>query len=196
VPISAEQLAANRANAARSTGPRTPEGKARSAPFVPMTPDMAGNGDIEITRAQNRNYALADGFHRMVRQANSWSLFLRYQAQAERHYRRAVEEFDRLKALLGELPNEPILEVQPEETETTCAPPDEPISEGQADQPALSGLSKPHRCAHSNSSPRRVVSERCRRTKRTLPAPLDRLYPPVQQNRDMRLSNRAGVILR
>ena len=84
--------------------------------------------DIEITRAQNRNYALADGFHRMVRQAPSWSLFLRYQAQAERHYRRAVEEFDRLKALRAELPNEPIWEAQPEEDETTYVPPDEPIS--------------------------------------------------------------------
>src|SRR5499425_1840151 len=30
-PISEKQLAANRANAAKSTGPRTPEGKARSA---------------------------------------------------------------------------------------------------------------------------------------------------------------------
>ena len=191
MPISDAQLAANRANAAKSTGPRTPEGKARSAcnsrshgftastfavvrledlnevdlkadltavyqpvnsqelfalermaltqqamlraarlesglfttcldmalageghPFTPMTPELVGNGDlsldIEITHVQNRNYALADGFHRMVRQANSWSLFLRYQAQAERHYRRAVEEFDRLKSLRAELPNEPI----------------------------------------------------------------------------------------
>jgi hypothetical protein len=215
VPISEEQLAANRANAAKSTGPRTPEGKARSAqnarahgftastfavvrledlnevahlkadltavyqpvnsqelfalermaltqqamlraarlesglfttcldaavngdghPFTPMSPDLAGDGDlsqdIEITRAQNRNYALADGFQRMVRQANGWSLFLRYQAQAERHYRRAVEEFDRLKALRAELPNEPILELQPEENATTCAPADEPISTPQ-----------------------------------------------------------------
>ena len=178
MPVSEKQHAANRANAAKSTGPRTPAGKARSSqnarthgftastftvarledlqevahlkadltalyqpvnsqeifaldhmaiaqqtvlraarleaglfttcldmalnddetPITPMTPHLAGNGDlsldIEITRAQNRNYALADGFHRMVRQANSWSLFLRYQAQAERHYRRAVEEFD------------------------------------------------------------------------------------------------------
>jgi hypothetical protein len=103
-------------------------------PFVPMTPDLAGNGDlsldIEITRAQNRNYALADGFHRIVRQPNSRSLFLRYQAQAERHYHRAVavEEFDRPKSLRAELPNEPILEVQPEENATTCAGADEPIS--------------------------------------------------------------------
>src|SRR5882762_2181399 len=214
-PISEKQRAANRANAARSTGPRTPEGKARSArnsrshgftastfavvrledlnevahlkadltavyqpansqelfavermaltqqamlraarlesglyttcldaaldgegrPFIPMTPDLVGDGDlsldIEITRAQNRNYALADGFHRMVRQANSWSLFLRYQAQAERHYRRAVEEFDRLKSLRAELPIEAILGVQPEEKEPTSAPPDEPISPPQ-----------------------------------------------------------------
>jgi len=209
MPISEEQLAANRANAAKSTGPRTPEGKARSArnsrahgftastfavvrleelnevahlkadltalyqpvnsqelfaiermaltqqamlraarlesglftacldtaldgqgnSFIPMSPGLVG--DIEITRAQNRNYALADGFHRIVRQSNSCSLFLRYQAQAERHYRRAVEEFDRLKSMRAELPNEAILDSQPEETVTTCAPPDEPISSSQ-----------------------------------------------------------------
>ena len=34
-PISAKQLAANRANAARSTGPTTPQGKARSAQNAP-----------------------------------------------------------------------------------------------------------------------------------------------------------------
>jgi hypothetical protein len=209
MPITEKQLAANRANAAKSTGPRTPEGKARSArnarshgftastfavvrledlneiarlktdlttvyrpvnsqeefaldrmaltqqamlraarlesglftncldlalndngtAIAPMSPELAGDGDIEITRAQNRNYALADGFHRMARQpANTWALFLRYQAQAERHYRRAVEEFDRLKRLRPELPNEPILEVQPEENAPACTPPEEPIS--------------------------------------------------------------------
>jgi hypothetical protein len=211
MPISEKQLSANRANAAKSTGPRTPEGKSRSSqnarkhgftastfavvrledidevarlradliavyqprnsqelfalermaltqqtmlraarlesglfttcldmaldpngnPLTPMSPDLVG--DIEITRAQNRNYALADGFHRTVRQDNSWPLFLRYQAQAERHYRLAVEEFDRLKALRTELPKEPISEVQPEENETTCAPPDEPISPSPPD---------------------------------------------------------------
>ena len=201
-PISGRQFAANRANAQRSTGPRTPEGKARSArnarkhgftassfsvvrleeldeiarlkddlvalyqpvnsqelfaverialaqaallriarleaglftaaldealsardqPLILM--DDALTADIEITRAQNRNYALAFGFHRMARQANSWSLFLRYQAQAERLYRRAIEEFERLKARRAESPNEPISDTEPEQTEAT-SPADE-----------------------------------------------------------------------
>ncbi len=157
MPTSDKQLAANRANAAKSTGPRTPEGKARSArnarthgftastftvvrledldeiarlkhdavavykpvnsqelfaleqmaisqqtilraarleaglftaclqtalddndiPFSPMSPALAGDGDIEITRAQNRNYALGSGFHGMAKQANSITLMLR-----------------------------------------------------------------------------------------------------------------------
>jgi hypothetical protein len=187
-PVSEKQLAANRANATQSTGPRTPEGKARSAgnarkhgftaatfavvrledlnevdhlkadlvavyqpvnaqelfaverialaqqallraarleaglfttclntvldssgqPFIPMSQELVGDGDIEVTRAQNRNYALAEGFERMTRTANTWSLFLRYQAQSERLYRRAVEDLERLQALRPNLPNEPI----------------------------------------------------------------------------------------
>ncbi len=31
-------------------------------PFTPMSQELAGDGDIEITRAQNRNYCLAEGF--------------------------------------------------------------------------------------------------------------------------------------
>jgi hypothetical protein len=54
-----------------------------------MDPVIAGDGDIEVTRAQNRNFLLGDGFHRMARESNSFTLLLRYQAQAERHYRRA-----------------------------------------------------------------------------------------------------------
>ena len=185
-PVSQKQIAANRANAARSTGPRTPEGKARSAQnackhgftassfavirleeldevarlkddlvavyqpansqelfaveriaiaqqallraarlesglftycidealdrttgdlFTPMSEQLAGDGDIEITRAQNRNMAVATGFHKMAMRAKTWTLFLRYQAQTERLYRRAVEDFERLRSLCQ---NEPI----------------------------------------------------------------------------------------
>jgi hypothetical protein len=92
-----------------------------------MTPAIAGDGDIEVTRAQNRNFLLGDGFHRLARESNSFTLLLRYQAQAERHYRRAIEEFDRLKALRGELPNEPIVEPDLEQTKTTYPdPPTDP----------------------------------------------------------------------
>ena len=84
--------------------------------------DELVNDDHEITMAQNRNYLFAEGFHRINKYSNSWALFLRYQAQSERIYRRAVEEFERLRALRNKLPNEPILEAQPEPNETTCPP--------------------------------------------------------------------------
>jgi hypothetical protein len=62
---------------------------------------------------------------------NTWSLFCAIRPRPKRHYRRAVEEFNRLKALRAKLPNEPILEVQPEESEPSYAPPDKPISTRQ-----------------------------------------------------------------
>ncbi len=212
-PVSPKRLAANRANAAQSTGPRTPEGKARSArnsvkhgfaasafavvrledvhevdhltadlvavyqpansqellalqrmaiaqqsilraarlesglfttclnetldsndhPSLPMNAQLEGDGDIEITRAQNRNYLLGEGFLRLARQSNGWTLFLRYQAQAERQYRRALEDFERIKALrpnlptqdlpTNNLPNEPISPPQPQHPSTTYTAP-------------------------------------------------------------------------
>ena len=192
-PLSPKQLAANRANAALSTGPRSPEGKSRSAqnsrkhgftastftvvrleeldevarlredaiafyqplnsqelfaverialaqqsilraarleagtgtnclneafdgggrPSVTMS-SLLINENNEITRPQNRNYLFAEGFHRLAKESNSISLMIRYQAHAERQYRRAIEEFDRLKALRNEIPNEPIQDTQPE----------------------------------------------------------------------------------
>jgi hypothetical protein len=53
---------------------------------------------------------------------------MRYKVLTEREYRRALEDFDRLKALRHELPNEPISDIQPEPNETTCGPsPTDPI---------------------------------------------------------------------
>jgi hypothetical protein len=94
-----------------------PEGE----PMHLMSPELAGNGDIEITRVQNRNFVLGEGFHRATQKPHTWALFLRYQAQAERRYRRAIQEFERLRALRPELeaeeteiPNEPNFPPQPE----------------------------------------------------------------------------------
>ena len=168
-PISEKRLAANRANAARSTGPRSEEGKARSAQnalkhgitaakfAVPELdePDAFANlradavalyqpsnsqelfaverivlaqlallrcaaleaslysasleeppapEDAPEPSAGNRQAALGRGFQR---QLASWSLFLRYQAQTERQYRRAIEDLERLKMIPQDLPNEP-----------------------------------------------------------------------------------------
>lgn len=227
-PISDKQLAANRANAQRSTGPRTPEGKTRSAqnarkhgftastfaivrleeldeiahlksdliavyqpinsqelyaierialaqqmmlrgarleaglftdcldevlsgdgqPVILLNQEITG--DIEVTRQQNRNFLLGEGFHRLARKSNCWSLALRYQAQAERMYRRAIEEFERLKRLRPDLPNEPISGMEPEENQAT-SPDDEtnpeplpasPLPEPEA--PAVDQTQSPH----------------------------------------------------
>ena len=233
-----KRRAANRANAARSTGPRTPEGKARSAQnavkhnfaatsfavirledieeigrlkadlvavyqpvnsqemialervaiaqqalfrvsrlesgfftqcmndalgrhghdFFPMTEDMVSD-DIQVVQAQNRNYALANGFERLAKFSNSFTLFLRYQAQTERLYRRAIEDFERLKALRGELPNEPILTTEPELNQPDAADETNPIvaaSEASRIPGPASDASEASPASHNPQSPPRV----------------------------------------
>ncbi len=209
-PISKARLAANQANAQKSTGPRTAAGKARSAAnacqhgftgvnfaivrledpaeidnlkadliatykpvnnqemwaverialaqnsifrayrlesglgtsclnesldrrsgnlLVTMNPEMIGTGHwtnveaVDITRAQNRNYAFATGFDRFTQKSTSWSLLLRYQAQAQHNYRRAVEDLDRLRAMRDELAVEQSLcEQPPAQPSPLCTP--------------------------------------------------------------------------
>jgi len=209
--VSDKQRAATRANAANSTGPRTPEGKARSAqnarrhgftasvfavvrlegpqavahlkadlvaayqpvnsqeliaierlaiaqqclfraaalesglfstclnisigdenhPVAVLHPDLTR--DLEVTRLQNRNILLAEGFQRMTyKKSPTWELFLRYQFQCERHYRRAIQDFDRLKTLRSEMPNKPIFDPHPEENESLADPETNPFPDSEA----------------------------------------------------------------
>jgi hypothetical protein len=117
-----------------------------------MNPEMAGDGDIQITRCQNRNFALGEGFHQMNQKPHTWTLFLRYQAQAERQYRRAIEEFERLRALrpeleeeqIEEIPNEPNLAPQPESNQPDPIPETNPIPDvGQTPRSARVPLDPP-----------------------------------------------------
>jgi len=180
--ISEKQLAANRVNAAKSTGPRTDAGKLRSsqnamkhglaaenftvvrledpseltqlhehlvAAYKPVNSqerfaierialaqhslrrascleaglftdsfnqtcrpfgneyfsDHLDHG-IKVAPGQCHNLGIAAGLRAIAQQTNSFSLFLRYQAQAERNYQRAIAEFERLKALRSELAHE------------------------------------------------------------------------------------------
>jgi hypothetical protein len=210
-PASAHQIAVNRANAAKSTGPTSPEGKDRSSqnavkhgltasrftvvrvedraeleelranllhcyrpvnsqelealdcmararlsmrraaqleaslfttsinqawadPRVYMEPDLERN--IAVSVDQNRGYYLAEGIRLFAKESNGLSLMLRYQAHAERQYRRALEEFERLKKLRPEMPNEPISEspfpgeLKPNQAVTPLDP-DSPIPDPQ-----------------------------------------------------------------
>ncbi len=188
------RAAANRANAARSTGPRTPEGKARSAqnarkhgftasdftvprleehdeiarlradlfalyqpqnsqerfalermaiaqqmilraarlesglfaeavnvsianprPHPVILRGLPGHAETGVTTGQHANFVLAEGFARIhEKKSTAFSMLLRYQAQAERFYRRALEEFLRARAEAPGLP-EPLAEPLPED---------------------------------------------------------------------------------
>ena len=223
LPVSENRLAANRANARKSTGPRTTEGKARSAqnavkhgftgsafavvrfedrdeisklkadavdfyqprnsqemfavecialaqadmrrlrrieaglfttafdsvvdrsgrPFTPMSADMC-EGDLAVTIAQNRNYAMAEGFRRMVCESNVWALLIRYQAHAERQYRRAIEDFERIRAHRDDSPNEPISLTQPPETEQLATPDDLNLHIPELENPLYPSPHPPH----------------------------------------------------
>ena len=87
-----------------------------------MNAEFVGDGDIEITHAQNRNLAFAEGFQRMVSRSDVWTVFLRYQAQAERNYRRAVEEFERVRKLRGQLCGQPAPAPASEASPAVCRP--------------------------------------------------------------------------
>jgi len=232
------RIAANRANARKSTGPRTPEGKARSSqnarkrpfnpdpfavvriedrgelaarvadamatyqpinsqerdaveriaiaqhsmrrlaileagfftncldqamegparPFVLQQPELTNGIDIPLD--QHRAYWLAFGFNRYTGQSNIAATILRFQAQAERLHRRAVEDFHRLLKLRDVLPPEkheasepnpePVAAPQPTENAVAPAaasPPAQPQNEPNA-KPSPLPLTAPSREPH------------------------------------------------
>jgi hypothetical protein len=108
---------------------------------VPGVPPIMKNREItnsrQITGSQNHNYWMASGFHQMLTKSSDWQLLLRYQAQCERMGRRATEEFERLRALRGVLPEQTLIEpepapeaVMPPPPQATIAdPPDLPVPE-------------------------------------------------------------------
>jgi hypothetical protein len=122
---------------------------------------------VAVTRGQNHAFWLAFGFNCYSRQSNIAATFLRFQAQAERLYRRAVEDFHRLLKLRGQLPpeqyeepNEPNVEPipTPQPTGKTESPiPEPPISEPPNEpnaDPSPEPVVAPRRDPHPEDSPR------------------------------------------
>jgi hypothetical protein len=237
MPVSPNRVAANQANARKSTGPKTPEGKARSSQNArkhPFNPDpfaivriedraaistlvadgvpsgpatyqpinsqerdaverialakhsmrrmsvleagfitncldqaMSGPADpfilnrselangIDIPLEQHRAYWLAFGFNSFTRQSNIAATFLRFQAQAERLHRRAVEDFHRLLKLRGQLP--------PEKYEEPIEPNIAPQPEENTAPPVSAQISKPENeptaepSSESHNDPRPIL---------------------------------------
>jgi hypothetical protein len=111
----------------------------RERPLMEMDPDMYGGG--EPGREQVRNYLLAEGFRRSVGNSNAMHLCIRYSAQSERLHRRAIEDFDRIKALRqqndgSEPPSEPLPDqtnpIPPEPLQTEPLTPSDPTLEPPA----------------------------------------------------------------
>jgi hypothetical protein len=61
-----------------------------------------------------------------MRQSQDVLVFLRIQAQTERLYHRAAEDFERIRKLRKELANQPIFEPEPEETKPVDSPKNKP----------------------------------------------------------------------
>jgi hypothetical protein len=80
------------------------------SPRILQNPELT-NG-LQVTAGQNHNYWTAAGFSQLSRKSD-WQFFLRYQAQAERLYRRALEEFERIRALRGILPEQNLAQPEP-----------------------------------------------------------------------------------
>ena len=144
-------------------------------PFILNRSELA-NG-IDIPLEQHRAYWLAFGFNSFTRQSNIAATFLRFQAQAERLHRRAVEDFHRLLKLRGQLPPEkyqdpiePKIEPipAPQPAENTAAPVAGPPIPQPANEPALYPPPTP---AH-NAEPRPALHPALEETAGRPPGPI------------------------
>src|SRR5271165_4775218 len=69
-----------------------------------LNPELVRADDIH--RAHNRNFVLWEGLSRFNKQSQDVLIFLRIQAQTERLYRRAVEDFECIRRQRTKLQNE------------------------------------------------------------------------------------------
>lgn len=113
--------------------------------------------DNQLSTDQNRGFFLAEGVRQLVSESSSiLSVMLRYQAHAERQYHRAVDEFERLKKLRAEMPNEPISEhqfpseIQPGEAVTPQPPAPQTHSATASPDP------QPRPCSAGDLGPRLI----------------------------------------
>ena len=117
------------------------EGPAR--PFVLERAEIT-NG-IDIPLEQHRAYWLAFGLNRFTGQSSIAATLLRFQAQAERLHRRAVEDFHRLLKLRDVLPPEKYEEASEPNPEPVAAPqPTENTAAPAAAQPVVPPPNEPN----------------------------------------------------
>ena len=126
----------------------------------PAEPSILNRSEIangvDVTLEQGRAYWLAFGFNRYTRQSPIASTFLRFQAQAERLYRRAVEDFDRLFKLRGQLPPEKYEENEPKadpQSAENTADPDPAPAENPETNPRPTRRPRPPRRLTGNPPP-------------------------------------------
>jgi len=132
--------------------------KALQIPGVPqILGDPEQTGEPPVTTGQEQSFWMAAGFCFANGQSH-WLSFLRYQAQAERLYRRALEEFERLRRHRGRVPEQTVVEPAPEPAAgVPPAPPPPTPKEQFVDPPGVSAAAVPPRRTRAASRPRRPI---------------------------------------
>ena len=99
-----EQLIAGFHTASLDLAMETP-----GVPYILQTPELTKG--ITVAAGQNRGFWLATGFRKaLIGDDKIFASLMRYQAQTERLYRRAVEEFERLEKRRTEADSVPMVD--------------------------------------------------------------------------------------